>query len=254
MNNKLCCIYAYYEKNDLYKSNFEYFLKNAILNNVDYYIIINGICTVNIEQRNNIIIFKRNNVGFDFSAYSNAIFKIDKNYEYYFFLNTSVRGPYLHNNNKPWTSYFLDLFKNNTKIVGTTINIFTSKAYNGNDFVKLYGDKNVYSHVQTMFFCIDNECLNYLKNINFFNEKECNNFINIKDLISLKEIGLSQIILNNGWNINSILEKYRDIDYRTLSYNINPTAPCGDCYYKNKYFGGTFTMYDVIFFKNNRDM
>ena len=40
--NNICCFYAYYEKNDLYKSNLEYFLKNAILDDVDYYIIING--------------------------------------------------------------------------------------------------------------------------------------------------------------------------------------------------------------------
>ena len=39
--NKICCLYAYYEKNDLYKSNLEYFLKNGILENVDYYFIIN---------------------------------------------------------------------------------------------------------------------------------------------------------------------------------------------------------------------
>jgi hypothetical protein len=28
-------IYAYYEKNNLYKNNFKYFLDNAILNNID---------------------------------------------------------------------------------------------------------------------------------------------------------------------------------------------------------------------------
>ena len=145
MNNKLCCIYAYYEKTDSYKSNLEYFLKNAILDNVDYYIIINGNSTINIPSKFNIIVYKRPNIGFDFGAYSYAVSKINKIYDYYFFLNTSVCGPYLRNNDKPWTSYFLDLFNKNlkTKLVGTTINIYGVKSFNGKNFVKLYGNKSV---------------------------------------------------------------------------------------------------------------
>ena len=39
--NKYCCFYAYYEKNQLYKNNLKYFLKNGLLDNgaVEYIFI-----------------------------------------------------------------------------------------------------------------------------------------------------------------------------------------------------------------------
>ena len=74
----------------------------------------------------------------------------------------------------------------------------------------------------------------------------------IKELIANKEIGLSQIALNKGWNINCILPKYRDLDYRTLDKDINKASRDGDPYLENSYFGKTIDKYDVIFFKINR--
>jgi hypothetical protein len=88
--NNIVCFYTYYEKDDLYKNNFKFFLENGILNNVDYYIIINGECSVYIPEKNNIVVYKRENKGYDFGAYSYAIKKLHHKYEYYFFINTSV--------------------------------------------------------------------------------------------------------------------------------------------------------------------
>jgi hypothetical protein len=59
-----------------------------------------------------------------------------------------------------------------------------------------------------MFFCINNEYYNYLKKINFFNESEMNNAPKLLYIIAYKEIGLSQIAIKNGWNINSILSNF----------------------------------------------
>ena len=252
--NKLCCLYAYYEKDELYKNNFKYFLENGILDNVDYYIIINGKCTVEIPEKTNIIIYKRENKGYDFGAYSYGLNRIDKEYSYYFFINTSVSGPYLRDNRKPWTKYFLDLFKKNVKLVGTTINIFSVDKFNLYNLKDIYKKNKPFSHVQTMFFCIDSEYLNYLKSIDFFNEDDINNMSQIEEIIAKKEIGLSQHALNNGWNINCILPYYKDIDYIKLDKDINPTSETGDPYYKNAYFGNTISKYDVIFYKNNRDL
>ena len=250
--NKICCLYAYYEKDELYKNNFKYFLENGILDNVDYYIIINGECTIDIPEKTNIIIYKRENKGYDFGAYSYAINKIIKGYDYYFFINTSVCGPYLRDNRKPWTKYFLDLFKKNVKLVGTSINIFSVNKFNVYNLKELYRKDKPFSHVQSMFFCIDHEYFNYLKNMDFFNEDEINAMPEIYEIIAKKEIGLSQHALNNGWNINCILPYYKDVDYIKLNKDINPTSETGDPYYKNAYFGNTISKYDVIFYKNNR--
>ena len=251
--NKYCCIYSYYEKDELYKNNFNFFLKEGILNNVDYYIIINGDSSVNIPDRDNIVVYKRENKGYDFGAYSYAINKLDKTYDYYFFINTSICGPYFEKDkeHKDWIYYFLDLFNEDVKVVGTSINICREKLREKYNLIEIY-NRYPLSHVQSMFFCIDNEYFNYLNNINFFNEDELNNAIDMHYVIVHKEIGLSQHAINNNWNINCILSKYKNIDYRILNKDINNTSFNGDPYYKNKYFGEDIDKYEVIFYKNNR--
>lgn len=251
------CLYAYYEKDDLYKNNFKFFLENWIIPNVDYYIIINRNCSINIHETNNIIVYKRENKGYDFGAYSfaiNNIDKINKDYDYYFFMNTSVKGPYLNGNNKDWTKVFLNLFNKDVSIVGTSINIYENNNFYKFNLKDIYNKDGPFSHVQSMFFCINKDYLDYLKSINFFNEEEINNISNIDELISYKEFGLSQNAIKKGNNINCILSKYKDLDYRLIKKDINETSYGGDSYYKDSYFGGNIDPYEVIFYKNNRDI
>jgi hypothetical protein len=252
--NSICCFYAYYEKDISYKYNFTYFLTNGILDNVDYYIIINGDCTVSIPIKDNIKVFRRPNFGYDFGAYSYGIRQLkDRSYDYYFFVNTSVIGPYFKETDKSqdWTQHFLDLFTENVKLVGTTINILDKKIVTNYNLQQIYKKDPPYVHVQTMFFAIDKEYFQYLNSIHFFNEVE----LYQKDfnyIIIFKEIGLSQIALSKGWKINCLLDKYKDLDYSQLKKDINSTSRNGDPYYLNSYFGNTIKRDDVIFFKMNR--
>ena len=219
-NNKYVCMYAYYEKNEEYKENLIYFLQNGLLEYVDYYIIINGECTVDIPNLNNIIVLKRENKGFDFGAWSYCINQLTKQYDYYVFLNTSVKGPYLTeediNNNITWLDKFLVLFNNeDIKMVGTTINIYQGFTEQIEEYKNNYGYEPPYTHIQSMFFILNNEGLNYLLSQNFFDEELINSYIDAQKIVINNEIRLSQLILLNNWNINSIVPKYKDIDYRT---------------------------------------
>jgi hypothetical protein len=236
----------------MYRDNFKFFLENGILDDVDYYIIINDKNSVAIPKKNNIYIYYRENKGYDFGAYSYALQKINKIYDYYFFINTSVRGPYLFNKRDKWTDYFLRLFHKNVKVVGTTINIFPYTRYTEYDLEKIYNKKKPFIHVQSMFFCIDKEYFKYLQSINFFNEEELNKAPNINYVIATKEIGLSQYALKNGWNINCLLPKYQNINYLDIENDINPSSIHGDPYFTNSYFDKTINPYEVIFFKTNR--
>jgi hypothetical protein len=258
IDNKLCCIFAYYEKNESYKHNLLFFLENGILNEIDYFIVINGPSTINFSSLNlnykNIKLIYRENKGFDFGAYSHVVENIlQKEYDYYIFLNSSIKGPFLKDQNIKWYQPFLKLFNNNVKIVGTSINIYTN-----NDDLNLnylFGHKQPYTHVQSMFFIIDNEYFKYLNKINFFNEQKINNITNFIQLINEYEVGLSQYALINSWNINCILDKYKNLDYvNDIKHDINFSSISGDSYYTNAYFGGTIDPYDVIFFKTNRDI
>ena len=243
-DNKYVCMYAYYEKNDEYKENFIYFLNNGLLDNVDYYIIINGDYTVNIPERDNIKIIKRENKGYDFGAWSHCINNyINKEYEYYIFINTSVRGPYIKKEDKiNWLEKFLLLFNtDDIKMVGTTINILKQcdndeVNYFTNYYKLIYNEKEPYTHIQSMFFILNNEGFNYILNQNFFNEELLNSYEDIQYVIFYNEIRLSQFILKNNWNINSIVPIYKNIDYRSHNDFINSDKP--------------FTNEELIFYKN----
>ena len=242
----ISCVYAYYEKNEQYKNNLEYFISNGgILPFVTYYIVINGECSVSIPNLPNIIVLKRENVGYDFGAWGDALQKFQQisQCDYVFFMNTSVRGPYTQE--EDWTQPFLSLFKTpDVKLVGTSINICSQ------DFSAFsYKSRPVYPHIQSMFFCVDKEALHFLIKKNIFHVPSNLSF---NELIGEKEVGMSMHILDNNWNINCILPKYRDIDYRTIKHDINPTSHSGDAYYENAYFSGSIKPYDVLFYKNTR--
>jgi hypothetical protein len=247
-DNKYCCFYAYYEKDNLYKNNFTYFLENGILDNIDYYIIINGESTIDISQKKNIKIFHRENKGFDFGAYSYAIKNITKEYDYYVFLNATVKGPYLTDNSKNWLYTFLSLFYDNVKLVGSSI-CYTPTNHNN---LKSITDKDNIYYVQTPFFIIKQDFFKYINSKDFFNEDELNNITDLTYVIVNKEIKLSSLCYKFGGNINCYLSKYRNLDYTSLNYDINNSSFNGDPYFINTYFCNTIQPNDVIFYKNKR--
>lgn len=250
---KIVMFYAYYEKNEEYKENFKYFLKKGLLKDVKYYIIVNGECTVDIPEWGNVVVLRRENKGYDFGAYAHAIAKLEEEYDYYFFMNTSVRGPMYPNGvyHPRWVDYFLPLFSKDTKLVGTTVNVYTVTQHNEYNLERLYSHKAPYSHVQTMFFGMDKELFQYLDDIRFFSEVEVE-LKKLDYLIVFKEIGLSQKVLAKGWNLNCILPEYRGLDYRKLKEDINSTSLNGEMYYPGRYFGRTVQPEEVIFYKGYR--
>lgn len=255
LQKKCVCFYAYFEKNNMYRENFQHFLIYGLLNTVTYYIIVNGKCTVDIPKRENIHVLYRKNKGYDFGAYSHAIQHVQEQYDYYFFMNTSVRGPF--RTDRPWTIPFLELFNDgeNIQLVGLTINIFPlstfTKKYN---LQKMFRKNPPFSHVQSMFFCMKPELFQYLQTIHFFDEKKINRMKSIEKVIAEKEIALSQMTLQNGWNINCLLPGYRGQNYRTLAYEINTSSNDGDPWYKDGYYGRSITVDDLNFMKTNRSL
>jgi hypothetical protein len=249
--NRYVCIYAYYEKNEEYKDNLEYFLeKGGIQPDIDYYIVVNGKCSLDIPDLSNVRIIYRENKGFDFAGWQHIIKNyILRPYDYYICLNSSVRGPYPEN--RPWLDQFLPLFESgkDVKMVGTSINIFDSEFWV--DMKSIYNKDAPYSHIQSMFFILNREGFDYLNEIGFFDdEDDLVEKNNMNHMILYKEVMMSQLIIKHGWNINCILPKYRDLDYREVKYNINPSG-C-DPYYRGAYFGGTIQPEEVVFYKSYR--
>ena len=85
---------------------------------------MNGDYSVSLPNESNIHIIERPNIGYDFGAWSHVRAKISiSRYDHVFFMNTSVRGPFMRDGSRDWPKPFLDLFRDDVKLVGTTINI-----------------------------------------------------------------------------------------------------------------------------------
>jgi hypothetical protein len=252
---KTLCIYTYFEKDQTYKKNCEYFLENGLNDSSDYLFVINGDSSIDFPKRTNIInIIHRKNTGYDFQAYTEALRTINiSNYNYFIFMNTSVRGPYIDNKSN-WQSKFTNLIKGDTKLVGTTINIHCTRAscnFDEEKHLKSIGLSRPYTHVQSQVFAMDRECLLFIKDRIFIDYNPNHSFI---DTIINKEILMSQYVLKNNWNIDCVIPEYQGLDYRILKEDINPTSDEGDANYAGAYFGRTLEAEEVIFIKTNRDL
>jgi hypothetical protein len=252
-DNKIVCIYAYYEKNEQYKEHLRLFIENAIRPNIDYFIAINGSCSLDrkeMEKNPNVKIITRPNTGFDFGAWMYCLnHVITKEYDYYTFVNSSVK--YVKNKEYDWFSHFEELFqdRSNIQLVGTSINILTYMWDSHKQYLDAYSPP--YTHVQSMFFVLNRDGMSVLKNAGFWeNEDEINAQTDITWIIVNKEIMMSQIILSSGGGINAILSKYRGKDYTKIKENINFSS--NDPYYDGAYFGESISPDEVIFYKNNR--
>jgi lipopolysaccharide biosynthesis protein len=252
--SRILVIYAYYEKDNIYKNNLEYFLRKGLDNNCDYIFAINGHCSVQIPDMSNIKIIHRSNDGYDFGAYDDALMTINiHNYAYFIFLNTSVRGPFLPpyiSLSMKWYEPFINLIKNNVKLVGTSINILNSvSSEHSQIFERITGFGRPHTHVQSQFFAMDKKCLEYLLSKNLFSSCK---YKNMTEFIAHKEIMMSQLVLKNGWNISCIIPEYQRIDYIRLDTDINHTALNHDPCFIGSCFGRTVHPYEIIFIKTNR--
>ena len=259
--SKTLVIYSYYQKNDEYVKNLEFFIKNAIYDDIDYIFCINGKeCSISIPSQPNIKLLPRDNKDYDFGAYSDALETVNIDlYDYFFFINTSVRGPFLPEDirsNTRWTAPFIKLLTDDVKLVGTSINIFniTDPAELNKKPISLLtetGYNPPFAHVQSQVFLLGKEGLQFLISKKFFEQPPESDF---DTFIILREVMLSQLILKNNWNINCILKKYQGVDYRNITEDINTTSVNGDPYYIGAYFGENIKPYDVIFIKTNRNV
>jgi hypothetical protein len=252
----LLVIYAYYEegREQQVHDSYNFFMKygyyespiketyrnkqETIIDSISYVFVISGKCTMKLIEKDNIIILYRNNGGYDFGAFKYAIdyYKDFNNYDYYFFLNSSVRGPFtLPFCKVKWFYPFLDLYKNDVKLVGPSIN-------------PMFGEP----HVQTYSFLIDNKILNDVRDKVF--DKVYTHFM---EIVMNQEVGLSKTILSLGWNISSLIPEQQDIDYRDFKDNpkYQKMQHKADLIWTGSLCNGRdLHPYELIFFKFNRNL
>lgn len=244
------CIYTYYEKNDTYKKNCEYFIENGMNDKSEYLFVINGNSTIDFSRYNTIY---RENKGYDWGAYTQAIRSIDINkYKYFIFINTSIIGPCSYFEN--WQSSFTDLIKGDVKLVGPYISIYCENNNCNMTEKSLAKFKDLgfdppFNHVSCPIFATDQECLLYLKDSIFVEDERELEYI---EMVYDKEVKMSLLVLKNNWNISCLAKRYQGHDYRTLKTDINPTSLIGVAFLgPNQYFGENISPEEVIFIKTS---
>ena len=240
LEGKIFISYVYFPSpsNDY---NLSYFIENEIKyrENVFYSIVINGHnCAYTIPKLSNVNVIYRDNTGFDFGGYEASInYAFEKwgeyqEFDYFFFMNSGVIGPILKDKTEDWYSKFTTKFTNLVKLVGTTIVCLPQWDAGG------FGPK-----VEGFCFCLDKKGLELvLKDGTIFYNHETK-----RDAIINGEYALSRCIINNGFTIDCMLEKYKNINWydgrnHFMNDNNHPSR-------KNSYFGGSIDPYEVIFHK-----
>ena len=274
--DQILVTYVYYEKDEHYLDNLKFFIKKAIPSQhskyqIRYNIIVNGKCSLDLANilgsYTNITILYRENRDFDFGAHIQSIqhevaTSSIRNYKYAFFLNTSVRGPFLPPYYEGhYLDPFIQLFDSapDVHLVGTTINILecSPTSREAAIFKRITNSTGPFTHVQTQMFGLTCAGLTFLINQSFFKprpdeQKPQSDFV---QFIAEREIMMSHLILNKAkLNIACLVPEYRGKDYRAVVKNFNPTARNGDPCFQGACFYRTLHPYEVIFPKINRGM
>ena len=106
--NKLLVLYVFH----IYNERVDFFIKNSIFkdDNVDFIIICNN-KNFKFEIPYYVKVLHRDNIGFDFGGWSDALLinNVYKNYDNFIFVNSSVIGPYIPSTFKgKWTDIYIN--------------------------------------------------------------------------------------------------------------------------------------------------
>ena len=257
MQAKILVLYHYFEKDLSYRDNLCHFLAFGIESDVDYLIIISGSYSVELLELPNIQYVFTEPKQSDFGGYAQVIndgLNIDP-YEYIFFINSSVRGPFVPTYQKQtWLDIFLNqlrLDRGDVGLVGTSICTLDKSFRHSINYQQRFGGDPLFSHVQTMAYGLPNTVLKKLIASGFYQEdRDSTKSLAIENY----EIHLSQLVLQQGKNLRCLLPEFNKIDYRKPHVNPNPTSTIGDPNEVLGYFGRSVHPYEVLFVKTNRHL
>jgi len=234
-SKKSLVVYTYFQSPSS-DYNLDFYCKHAISNSdeIDYCIVINGhTCNVNkLPSLSNLKIIYRDNSGFDFGGHKAALDSLgDKKYDYYFFMNSGVIGPFLHEQSQDWTIPFIQKITEKVKLVGTSI-LCLQDDDSGNG-----------PQIEGFFFMTDRLGLEVLLK----EETIFYNHTNKNDCIKNGEYSLSKCMFKNGYTIDCMLTRYKGLDWLDkANWSMNNCIPPSR---KHSFYGTSINPFEVIFHK-----
>ena len=251
-SNKTLIVYHFFHKDESYLENLQHFLLMGYTTQNDYCILIAGETHAALPQASNIKYIKVENINNDYGGYcqlfSDHLTEIDQ-YEYYIFINSSVRGPFLlPGSNETWLEKYLQKLDAHTGLVGGTICILDPKQYHSIRYRKKWGG-NSSTHIQTMSYGMHKDTLRYLISSGFYDKKPK---LPKDEVIEDYEIRLSQLVLEKSLNLKCLLPEYNQVNYVAPHQDINIRSVAGDPCAIHSYFGRTLSPFEAMFVKTNR--
>ena len=255
-NNKIAVLYHHFSGTPGGDKNLDFFIKNGVIPTCDYYFNIVEGSDLTMPQHENCKVHVAENKDMDYGGFQNLIknhLDIAK-YEALIFLNSTVRGPYHKSaanvNDANWAEDFTAPLKGDVHLSGAAISILHPTSPHAKDFHAQHNSEGVIPHVQTMAYAMTGKAVEMLVTAGFY-DQQFNNDRN--SIIAGYELFLSALLLKSGLNISASLPRYQGIDYRTLTYDFNPTSVNGDALFPGAYFSSTADPFDNIFVKTRRN-
>ena len=225
----------------VYNNRVKHFIDNCIFydENVDFIIISNNKYN-KFETPDYVKTLFRENIGYDFGGWSDGLLtsNLYENYDNFIFVNSSAIGPFIPSYYKDkWTDIYINGLQGNIKLFGSTINTEYDPLNN--------------SHVQSYIFSMNKSTLKYLIVCEIFS---ITNYVKtFKDAIWKKEVLMSRKIIENNWNIGSLLPRYKDVDFtfsckKPSEYKIQFL---GDVMFQH-FKDSLWNVYELVFIKGNR--
>uniref|UniRef100_A0A6C0DLC3 Glycosyltransferase n=1 Tax=viral metagenome TaxID=1070528 RepID=A0A6C0DLC3_9ZZZZ len=239
---KLLVLYVFHELNNRVNT----FIKDAIFldPDIDFLFINNGSKEEPVLP-DHVIYFKTNNDGYDFGGWSKALLynNLYKDYDSFIFVNSSAMGPYLPSYFKgKWTDIYLDGLTEDVKLFGSTINTQLANSLD---------DPEKYSHIQSYIFSMNLETLTFLISKEIFTITSFSKSFNHAFLN--KELKMSRLIIENGWNIGCLMKYYNGVDFRFLASRISDYKPfLGEVMLAKNFSDKLFNnFFELVFIKGN---
>ena len=224
----------------IYNDRVKHFIDHCIFkdNQIDFMVISNDNQMVYVPDYVKTLI--RDNIGYDFGGWSDALITNDlyKEYDTFIFVNSSVMGPFLPSSFiGKWTDIYLNGLSETIKLFGSTINSMQNPS--------------TMAHVQSYIFSMDKTTLQYLIDCEIFSKT--NYATTFKNAIHDKEILMSRKIIDNGWNIGSLFSYYNQVDFTFKDkspddYNIVFLDDVMYPQFRNMYWNE----HELVFIKGNR--
>lgn len=237
--SKILVLYVFHE----YNQRVKFFFERCIFkdDNIDFMVISNNSENTEILNLPSYVkTMRRNNIGYDFGGWSEAILtdSLYKNYDKFVFVNSSVIGPFISSKyTDNWVNIYVNGLKDNIKLFGSTINTICDPLHK--------------SHVQSYIFAMNKETLLYLIECEIFSIT--NYAKTFYEAVDNKEVLMSRKIINNGWNIGSLMSYYQDVDFTFTTktpeqYNIRFLNDVMNIQHRNR----IWNEFELIFIKGNR--